>query len=673
MPYTPKKCSYPGCEYVPGNRQNQIRHMEAVHEKKKTFPCPYIGCEFRSCRKDSVTNHYNTIHLKIKRQQCHVCPYRTNKRRDLRLHMNTHLKSGPHPDPAGRQVVATATPVRRKRKRIRYYESSSNEEEDDPSSGSSESPDDDDDVREGNSRASKNQPLVENQWMGIRTRSRSQSYAKWDKRCHVCDKDYDHNNSMLTHEDEGHHMDEDVPSDRQEKEATQEKQIIDHHNSEPEEAVSLTGSNRTISMQTGHLISAAQIADQDGSPDDATISSNRFFDDRRPAAMIPIALSPNPAAVVLTFASKQHVHSEERRFTCSHTGCSFSSKTKSSLTIHRNVHLKIRTKRCHICNTRFFFKSGLRAHMLSQHQTNHHDIDLCENCLTNFAWTKRNGVTPEDSLDEEQIRSKTKEKKRLCKATQLTDEDQSDSSETGSQSVDYGQQPDNQLVLSGHLDEDDEDINHEHEDVSSRSGLGEDAEDVNDSNSCAADAEMESEQAMVLQECDALCGSLMSAHESLDLQAAAEERDVVTIPVSDVSRGSDEEKDGTNSNQEEQVREEADEVDLNDDHELANNEPVVDEEENAVAQPGLSSRAQSNPSPHASVIVWASSSQTNVSKSGSHAVNQSKEEPEVIELSDDEEMSIDQVVDQSDETNCAPVETGVTPEGGHFISIRLYD
>ena len=93
-PYTPEKCSYPGCEYVPGTRTHQIRHMETVHEKKKTFPCPSIKCHFRSCHKQAVTEHYNMVHLKIKRLQCHVCPYRTDKKNALRYHMNTHLKSG---------------------------------------------------------------------------------------------------------------------------------------------------------------------------------------------------------------------------------------------------------------------------------------------------------------------------------------------------------------------------------------------------------------------------------------------------------------------------------------------------------------------------------------------------------------------------------------------------
>ena len=60
-----------------------------------------------------------------------------------------------------------------------------------------------------------------------------------------------------------------VPSDRQEEEASEEKQIIGHYNGEPEEAVSLTGSNCMTSRQTDHSITAAQIVDQDSSPDDA--------------------------------------------------------------------------------------------------------------------------------------------------------------------------------------------------------------------------------------------------------------------------------------------------------------------------------------------------------------------------------------------------------------------
>ena len=51
--------------------------------------------------------------------------------------------------------------------------------------------------------------------------------------------------------------------------ACEEKLIIGHHNGEPEEAVSLTGSNCMISGQADHAISAVPIADQDSRPDDA--------------------------------------------------------------------------------------------------------------------------------------------------------------------------------------------------------------------------------------------------------------------------------------------------------------------------------------------------------------------------------------------------------------------
>ena len=40
------------------------------------------------------------------------------------------------------------------------------------------------------------------------------------------------------------------------------------------------------------------------------------------------------------------------------------------------------TKQCHVCDKRFFSKSDLRTHILSQHQTNDHDMDDCVNCVT---------------------------------------------------------------------------------------------------------------------------------------------------------------------------------------------------------------------------------------------------------------------------------------------------
>ena len=99
---------------------------------------------------------------------------------------------------------------------------------------------------------------------------------------------------------------------------------------------------------------------------------------------------------------QKQIHS----FSCSHTGCSFRSKTNAHLTMHqRRVHLKIRTKRCHVCDKRFFWKAGLRAHMLSQHQTHDHDIAECDDCLAHLkksgrrytASRKRGGKTKHPS------------------------------------------------------------------------------------------------------------------------------------------------------------------------------------------------------------------------------------------------------------------------------------
>ena len=71
----------------------------------------------------------------------------------------------------------------------------------------------------------------------------------------------------------------------------------------------------------------------------------------------------------------KYAHSEEKPFSCNHTGCSFRCKAKHQLKSHkRRMHLKIRTKRCHVCDKRFSRKAELCSHMLSQHQTNDHDI-----------------------------------------------------------------------------------------------------------------------------------------------------------------------------------------------------------------------------------------------------------------------------------------------------------
>ena len=55
------------------------------------------------------------------------------------------------------------------------------------------------------------------------------------------------------------------------------------------------------------------------------------------------------------------------------------------MTIHqKQVHLKIKAKRCHLCDKRFFAKSDLRVHMMSHHQTDDHDMDDCDNCVTHL-------------------------------------------------------------------------------------------------------------------------------------------------------------------------------------------------------------------------------------------------------------------------------------------------
>ena len=211
---------------------------------------------------------------------------------------------------------------------------------------------------------------------------------------------------------------------------------------------------------------------------------------------------------------KQYEHSGERPFACDHTGCLFLSKSELCLSQHKFwVHQNISGERCHFCEERFDTKSDLRTHMKT-HEEDGHEMGECEDCSVNlrrsslakkpavvqmshlvqvslvqqdrvsavqshapFAWLE------EDSSEEEPIISHQTDHSVI--AAQTADEDDSDSSEIESQSAEHGQQPDNQLVLSGHFDEDWEDMSHEHEDGSFGSSLGEDAEVV-DVKSCAA-------------------------------------------------------------------------------------------------------------------------------------------------------------------------------------------
>ena len=52
-----------------------------------------------------------------------------------------------------------------------------------------------------------------------------------------------------------------------------------------------------------------------------------------------------------------------------------------NLTNHqKQVHMKIMTKCCHLCD-RLFSKHDLRAHVKSQHDTNDHDMNNCDDCV----------------------------------------------------------------------------------------------------------------------------------------------------------------------------------------------------------------------------------------------------------------------------------------------------
>ena len=54
-----------------------------------------------------------------------------------------------------------------------------------------------------------------------------------------------------------------------------------------------------------------------------------------------------------------------------------------------HVHFKVKTKWCHLCSKGFFRKKNLRDHMISNHQTEDHDVDECEDCITNLKKNER--------------------------------------------------------------------------------------------------------------------------------------------------------------------------------------------------------------------------------------------------------------------------------------------
>ena len=88
--------------------------------------------------------------------------------------------------------------------------------------------------------------------------------------------------------------------------------------------------------------------------------------------------------------SHQIVHTEERPFSCNYAGCSYRCKLENNLKNHENhVHIKLKTKCCHICSERFFRRKNVRDHMISKHQTDDHDVDKCEDCVKNLKKNER--------------------------------------------------------------------------------------------------------------------------------------------------------------------------------------------------------------------------------------------------------------------------------------------
>ena len=85
-----------------------------------------------------------------------------------------------------------------------------------------------------------------------------------------------------------------------------------------------------------------------------------------------------------TQATSTQQREYEKTFACNHTGCSYRAKTNGALSNHKNlVHLKIRNKKCHVCEKRFRDILHLRAHMAT-HERDGHEMAKCEDCSPNL-------------------------------------------------------------------------------------------------------------------------------------------------------------------------------------------------------------------------------------------------------------------------------------------------
>ena len=75
--------------------------------------------------------------------------------------------------------------------------------------------------------------------------------------------------------------------------------------------------------------------------------------------------------------------SGEKRFRCTHDGCSYATDRKFNLTVHMRTHVEQKPFKCPICEKEFTQKNNLERHLLT-HETDTPRFE-CEICHKTFA------------------------------------------------------------------------------------------------------------------------------------------------------------------------------------------------------------------------------------------------------------------------------------------------
>ena len=219
-PYTGKQSHHPGCKYV-AVICRPLLITWAGSDTNASGRDAVLRAEYKS----HIKQHHSRVHLKEKNFQCHLCHYKTFKKYDLQKHMKTHTKDG-HDikkcDDCGQQQLHIKT-GRRKRIQtpaaaaaVRLSEKPNQLRDSDSDNGSESSarsqrnqcPD----VSVPHCTSSRRSDIGES---GRNCTAKSQPNGptcsfSWDKRCHVCCKEFVFENNlqlhMLSHKKEGHDM-----------------------------------------------------------------------------------------------------------------------------------------------------------------------------------------------------------------------------------------------------------------------------------------------------------------------------------------------------------------------------------------------------------------------------------------------------------------------------------